>query len=122
MNLKNYLTPAQVKAYATTPKKALAISKKHWWQNSQLTQEQLVKVCSSNRTVSGKHCGLCAYYKCSNCLLRGNHTCSYENSPFDLAHSADIVFYMSPTEANYKAFIEAAKNMHKVLCGLEKAK
>ena len=121
MNLKNYLTPKQVEAYATTPKKALAISKKHWWQNTQLTLEQLEDL--GEVVVLGDSCGLCAHHDgvCPQCILDENRQgCWRHDSLYGLASDAQQDFEDDPTEANYKAFIEAAKNMHKVLCGLEK--
>ncbi len=117
MNLKNYLTPAQVKAYATTPKKALAISKKHWWQNTQLAQKQLEKVWT---TGGGDMCGLCALYdSCRKCPLGEISHCGRDGSLYQLALRANGAFNFDPTKANYKAFIEALKNMHKCLCKLE---
>ncbi len=121
MNLKNYLTPAQVKAYATTPKKALAISKKHWWQNTQLTQKQLETILIKDEVTGGDQCGLCHYYNsCKGCPLGKKDKCSSGYSIFSLADSAAFEFWCHPTKANYKAFIEASKNMHKCLCELEK--
>lgn len=128
MNLKDYLTPEQVKAYATTPRKALEISIKHHWQNTQLTEKQFSKLSSLNPNYPHLNnmlgigvCGLCVFNKdnCPKCIItKNNQSCMDDDSLYVSASNAGSGYHRNPTSANWGVFIKAEKKLHKFLCSL----
>ena len=122
MRLKDYLTAKQVKAYATTARKALEISIKHHWQNSQVTLAQFGKLEKRRAGIlSTRLCGLCIFHKenCDICSLGAlDDSCFNGEGAYNATFAAYGMLWKSQTRANFAAFIQAEKQMHKVLCSL----
>ena len=112
------LTPKEVKAYATTPKRAVAMSKKHWAENKSYTLAELKMYYdeSPSNALDPNLCGLCVYYEevCSDCLLGDIETrCAEYGS---LYYLADLAYEAN----NEEAWAIASKNMWRKLVELEK--
>ena len=111
------LTTEQVKKGATTPKKALELSIKHWWENYNLTRKELAGEeaipCAEDL------CGLCRYYRrhgvCRDCPVEDG---CIIGSLYDVASDALSNFQDVETDENCKVWRKAAKAMHKYLCSL----
>ncbi len=126
----DWLTPEQVKAYATTPKKALEISIKHWWQNRTATKEELRAFAKGSVPFSAapcisSYCGLCRYYydmdgaECVECPVTPCCDADLENdndTPWQTAVNA--YWQWERNMGSYSAWIKAATAMHKYLCSL----
>lgn len=114
-----WLTKQQVKDYATTPKKALEISIKHWWQNRTATRKELDYHLKLHRPCSGAYCGLCKYYpNCKICILK--IPCDRRTSLFVKARSACWLYEVGRTKKNFQVWQAAAKEMHLYLCSLRR--
>lgn len=116
-----WLTIEQVKKEATTPRKALEISIKHWWQNTTATEKELriyTEGLFKNRPITIGLCGLCTYYdgECDDCPLK---SCD-ENSEYHQADIAITNWWYNKTPENFKLWQQAARAMHKKLCSLRK--
>jgi hypothetical protein len=112
------LTIKEVKEGATTPKKALELSIKHWWENYTLPKRELQRELQGDPgAISDELCGLCEYWKgCGSCPVRPD---CFENSSFHKqTKKAYHMFEQSHSEENYQAWRKAAKSMHKYLCSL----
>ncbi len=79
-----WITAEEVKAYATTPKRAMDISVRHHQQNVDATEEELD---TQNAPFGEELCGLCWYYKelrnggCDKCpLLTNGNSCHASGS------------------------------------------
>ncbi len=68
-----WLTAKQVKKHATTSKRALGISIKHWQQIVDANTKEILNHPLTN-IISTEMCGLCVYYlSCSHCPLTKVH-------------------------------------------------
>ncbi len=101
-----WITAEQVKAYATTPERALDISVRHHQQNVDATEAELA---TQAKPLNGLLCGLCRYYDrpgnggCVSCPLGENDfPCGYETS---LYRKALNICESRPR--NHAAFIKA---------------
>jgi len=125
------LTVKQIKEQATTPKKALELSIKHWWENYLLKKAKLEIL--SDDVVRADMCGLCEFYdhpyadaysmsrSCECCVKSGckvRPTCCAKRSLYKKAEHAVSLFEQTHSEANYQAWRKAAKAMHTYLCSL----
>ena len=117
------LTVEQIKREATTPKKAVELSIKHWWENYNLTRDEL-KVWG-DVFIAAVMCGLCVFYKYphlnGNCIESGckvSPACPAKNSLYAKAEDAVSAFIQSHSEENYQSWRKAARAMHKYLCSL----
>lgn len=123
-----WLTRKQVKEYATTPRKALEITIKHWWQNATASEKESSRGNAQveNGLISGDLCGLCYLYSkgwrfCKKCPLDTKKlNCFNANSPYDRVADAYTKWNVDKGLANFQAWQQAARNMHKVLCSLRK--
>lgn len=122
------LTIKQVEKGATTPKKALELSIKHWWENVCLKKEEVPNIEGTHgdySPTSAKLCGLCIYHRhfgteeelwdCPGCPIKDK--CE-DDSLYESACSTLCAFDDEPTEENYQAWRKAARAMHKYLCSL----
>ena len=117
------LTNEQIKKEATTPKKALELSIKHWWENCNLTRDELKGL--RNDVIAAVMCGLCVFYgypyENGNCRKSGckvSPACPAKNSLYAKAEDAISAFIQSHSEENYQSWRKAARAMHKYLCSL----
>jgi hypothetical protein len=121
----NWLTSYEVCEYATTPRKALAITRKHWWQNRTATREEIdareeidEQLSQSEQLTGSKLCGLCQFYRrCKDCPIKIN--CSNKRSLWNKARKALQQYRKEGTAANFERWREAATTMHKNICSLE---
>ena len=115
-----WLTEQEVKDYATTPRKALKISIKHWWQNRKATRAELDSYIndSVNDPTFADLCGLCVYHNgvCSRCIM--TKTCRAPWSLYRQACEAFDDYFVDSTTENFQAWQAAAKAMHLYLCSL----
>lgn len=114
-----WLTIEEVKKYATTPRKALEISIKHWWQNATATEKELrayVREDGRYAPIRWRLCGLCKYHHldCDVCPLKY----CYNKSEYDQAVKVLEVWYNNETPETFKEWKQAARAMHKKLCSL----
>ena len=104
MSIK-WITAEQVKAYATTPKRALDISVRHHQQNVDITKSQLR---GRDNLLNEDLCGLCYYYRekdhggCDSCPLTAEDgiSCFRASS----LYKKSLPHYRSK---NHKSFIKA---------------
>lgn len=128
-----WLTEAQVKKAAKTAKGALAITKTHWWQNANATEEELKEywnVGGGHNPVAANICGLCLRYdesaeECGACPLRKVSKCYQSQSTYRLADNAwhdlkNAWHYDEPAKRLFNKWQKAAQKMYKVLLSLEK--
>jgi hypothetical protein len=110
------LTIEQVRKEATTPKKALEISIKHWWENYRLEKEE--KLNLDIHPCAEGLCGLCVFYisHCDECPIE--ISCANYGTLYNLAGRAYKKFKKNESEENYQAWRKAAKAMHKYLVSL----
>lgn len=115
-----WLDPGDVKSEATTPKKALALAVKHWWQNSIATRKEQSE--NKDCPVSAESCGLCVYYRirhdghCDSCPV--SPRCALDVSLYGAAEDAWTRQRVKNTKQCWDNWITAAKVMHKYLCSL----
>ena len=111
---------------ATTPKKALELSIKHWWENCNLTRDELKGL--RNDVIAADMCGLCVFYGypykngsslyCIESDCKVSPACPAKNSLYAKAEDAISAFIQSHSEENYQSWRKAARAMHKYLCSL----
>ena len=79
----NWITENEVKRYATTPKRTLYISIKHWKQivDATAAETRTFSDVLSNGLFGSDLCGLCVYYerKCNICPLAKSHSSCKKN-------------------------------------------
>jgi len=120
------LTIEQVEKETTTPRKALELSIKHWWENYCLTKKKLERL--EIKPIASNSCGLCVFYGhpyknegYKSCIASGckvRPTCLADRSLYTKAKNAFYEFKIKHSEENYQAWRKAAKSMHKYLCSL----
>lgn len=124
-----WLTEKQVREYATTPRKALEISIKAWWQKATATMTELKRIKHYRDLHGAEKCGLCIFSRdafgslCLNCCLHKmqDGPCGKnDNTVYSIARIALERFLKHRTKENYETYHKAAGNMHKVLCSLRK--
>lgn len=121
-----FLTPNEIKDYATTPKKALEISIKAWWQKCQATEKSFRYI-----KIGWRGCGLCWFHfiseeefeetklDCKKCVLgKSRDKCSNSPSTWIKMQDAQINYEGNKTPANWLAWQKAARAMHRKLCSL----
>ena len=130
MKLKDLVTPEYVAIEAAASgERALAVSKLHWWQGTQLTKAQLLEAYSVGLfSIQPGFCGICdRHYSlrvtsglfgahCHLCPLgTGKERCGHYTSTYQKAYSSLGDFIDDPTTVNFRAWRVAARAMYKVL-------
>jgi len=125
------LTSERIRKESTTQKKALKLTIQHWWENYNLTIDELIEM--GMNAVAANGCGLCVFYNLpfrngytnyakrkacrkSGCKIRP--TCTADRSLYSKAHETLEIFEQTHSESNYQEWRKAARAMHKHLCSL----
>ena len=108
-----WLTIEQVKKHATTPRKALNISIRHWQQIVDTTAREM-KELSVGSLFPAALCGLCVYYICCDeerCpLAKSGNGCCKETSQYDI-----VSYYFSNWRKKTNTFREFKTEARKML-------
>ena len=128
MKLKDLVTPEYVAIEAAASgERALAVSKLHWWQGTQLTRKQLEKALMAGKLgTDGSFCGLCERYwsspapdPCGGCPLNDFTGGGCGSGLHRKADDALVSFIAHPTTVKFRAWRVASRAMYKVIDNLE---
>lgn len=124
-----WLTVKKVQKHATTPEKALSVTKKHWVQVVDATEEEIrafrikyeyeYEIKNKYEQVhllSSGLCGLCVYYylDCLNCLIgKSGKGCKNKSSQY--RRSAEAYDAWEKGKGPFEVFNEEASKMLKIV-------